>query len=179
LCESYCLPLFIYVVESMDSSRKTSRKLNVYWNTAFRKILLYKPWEPVNGPSCIWGILLLRGGVGGGRGREGEQRRGGTGRFRVRERDLLIYWHDATAYYNLNATVLNLITRAWLSSRSLRPTCLRADIIVLGPIRRSLVNVTEDIISVTYTLIVRLQFNIVFLPAYLFIIANGTLYIHR
>jgi len=41
LCESYCLPLLIYVVESLDPSKKTLRKLNVYCNTAFRKIFLY------------------------------------------------------------------------------------------------------------------------------------------
>ena len=49
LYESYCLPLLNYVIESLDPSKKTLRKLNVYWYTAFRKIFLDEPWEPVNG----------------------------------------------------------------------------------------------------------------------------------
>jgi len=43
------LPLLTYVIERLNPSKKTLGKLKVYWNTAFRKIFLYKPWEPVNG----------------------------------------------------------------------------------------------------------------------------------
>ena len=37
LCESYCLPVLSYAIESLNPSKTTVRKLKVYWNSAYRK----------------------------------------------------------------------------------------------------------------------------------------------
>ena len=47
LCESYCLQVLMYAVESLNLCTTAVRKLNVYWNSVYRKIFSYKPWESV------------------------------------------------------------------------------------------------------------------------------------
>lgn len=37
LCESYCLPVLMYAVESLNLCTTAVRKLNVYWNSVYRK----------------------------------------------------------------------------------------------------------------------------------------------
>ena len=38
LCESYCLPVLSYAIESLNPSKTIVGKLNVYWNSVYRKI---------------------------------------------------------------------------------------------------------------------------------------------
>ena len=37
----------MYAVESLNLCTTAVRKLNVYWNSVYRKIFSYKPWESV------------------------------------------------------------------------------------------------------------------------------------
>jgi len=37
----------MYAVESLNLCTTAVRELNVYWNSAYRKIFSYKPWESV------------------------------------------------------------------------------------------------------------------------------------
>jgi len=47
LCESYCLPVLMHAVESLNLCTTAVGKLNVYWNIIYRKNFSYKPWESV------------------------------------------------------------------------------------------------------------------------------------
>jgi len=47
LCESYCLQVLSYAIESLQLCIAVLRKFNAYWNSGYRKIFSYKPWESV------------------------------------------------------------------------------------------------------------------------------------
>jgi len=47
LGKSYCLPVLSYALESLQLGPTVIWKLNVYWNSVYRKIFSYKPWESV------------------------------------------------------------------------------------------------------------------------------------
>jgi len=47
LCKSYCLPVLSYALESLQLGITVIRQLNVYWNSVYRKIFSYMPWESV------------------------------------------------------------------------------------------------------------------------------------
>ena len=47
MCESYCLPVLMYAVKSLNLCTSAVRKFDVYWNSVYRKIFSYKPCESV------------------------------------------------------------------------------------------------------------------------------------
>jgi len=44
-----------YAVQGLNPSKTTIRKLNVCWNSVYRKIFSYKPWESVSEVMIIGG----------------------------------------------------------------------------------------------------------------------------
>jgi len=47
LMESYCYPVLSYALECFNLSNGCVRQLNACWNSVYRRIFLFKPWESV------------------------------------------------------------------------------------------------------------------------------------
>jgi len=47
LLETFCLPILLYVIESLDVSDSQMREINSWWNSVYRKVFNYNKWESV------------------------------------------------------------------------------------------------------------------------------------
>ena len=63
LIETHCLPILTYGIEVIFvSDRDTRRQLRVAYNSVFRRIFNYRPWQSV--PELQMFLALNMGGVG-------------------------------------------------------------------------------------------------------------------
>jgi hypothetical protein len=53
LMENYCYPVLSYALECFNLPRGIVHQLNVYWNSVYRKIFAFKPWESVRELTCL------------------------------------------------------------------------------------------------------------------------------
>jgi len=63
LCESYCLQVLSYAIESLQFYTAVLRKFNAYCNSVYRKIFSYKLWESVRDVLKCLGKKNLETGV--------------------------------------------------------------------------------------------------------------------
>ena len=47
LMESYCYPVLSYAIECFNLPNSCIRQLNACWNSVYRRIFDFKPWESV------------------------------------------------------------------------------------------------------------------------------------
>jgi len=52
LMESYCYPVLSYALEYFNLTSASINHLNVYWNSVYRKIFDFRPWESVKELIC-------------------------------------------------------------------------------------------------------------------------------
>src|SRR5271166_3080118 len=57
MLESYCLPIILYAMESLNVKGPQLKEVNAWWNAVYRKIFGYHKWESVKGLICELGRL--------------------------------------------------------------------------------------------------------------------------
>jgi hypothetical protein len=57
LLESHCLPILLYVIESLNLATAQMKDINSWWNSVYRKIFGYNKWDSVKELICLLGRL--------------------------------------------------------------------------------------------------------------------------
>ena len=48
LCETHCLPVITYSVESLNTLSSQYKEINIWWNSVYRKMFHYNKWDSVS-----------------------------------------------------------------------------------------------------------------------------------